>query len=433
MSSLQARAQRPWELLPPSPRLPGRVQALAFKYAHTWFLDACRRRIGALVTFPSLFDAPCVIVFDPELAKQVLRESRHTLRIGDSPLRQVLGERPFVALDGQEHLCARRGLSPSFHGEALESYRHLINEATDRAIASWSVDQQFLLLPSFQRLTFEVITGVVLGPLPDERRDRIRERFEALVRSMSRPLPALSRAAMAVTDRKALDELLREEITRHRVAPGGHGDVVSMLLDTPNEDGAALPDQEIADVIVMLLIAGTETTSAGLAWAFELLLSHPLVLQHLKAQLDRGDEEYLAAVVKETLRLRPTLANVTRCVGSEPYALGGYMIPPGTQLRVSLATVHRQAEHFPDPLAFRPERFLGSAPAGGSLWLPFGAGVHRCLGASFATFQMQIVIRRVLETVRLSRTRRSAARTAIRWFAQVPAEGGPVLAEPLKC
>jgi cytochrome P450 len=433
MSSLQPRAQKTSELLPPSPRLPGRVQALAFRYAHAWFLDACRRRYGALVTFRSLFDAPCVIVFDPELVKQVLRESRHTLRVGDSPLRQVLGERPFVELDGQEHLRSRRRLSPSFHGEALESYRRLINEATDRAIASWAVEEPLLLLPSFQRLTLEVITGVVLGPLPDERRDQLGERFEALVRSMSGPLPRLSRAARAVTDRRLLDELLLDEITRHRAAPGGHGHVVSMLLDTRNEDGAALADQEIADQIVMLLIAGTETTSAGLAWAFELLLSHPLVLQHLRVQLARGDEDYLAALVKETLRLRPTLANVTRCVGSEPYALGGYLIPPGTQIRVSLATVHRQAEYFPDPLAFCPERFLGSAPAADSVWLPFGAGVHRCLGASFATFQMQVVIRRVLESVRLRRTRRSAARTAIPWFAQVPAEGGPVLAEPLKC
>jgi cytochrome P450 len=380
--------------------------------------------------FPSLFGSRCVMMFDPELVKQVLREPRHVLLIVDAATRQLIGEGSFVEREGQEHLSYRRLLTPSFHGEALEFHRRLILEATDRAIDSWTTERQFELLPSVRRLTLEVMIGVLLGRLEHERRDQLQCRFEALMHPVAGVSQRLRRTAPAVRDRRPVDELLHDEVARRRAAPGEHPDVLTTLLRAGRDDGAAPTDPEIADQLVTLLIAGSETTSAGLAWAFELLLRHPAVLERLKASL-AGADEYLAAVVKETLRLRPPVANVMRRVGSEPYALGGYVIPPGTVIRVSLATVHRRADHYPDPLAFRPERFLDGDPAGDPVWLPFGAGIHRCLGASFATFEMQLVIRRVLERVRLRLVRRTPTQTAIVRFAQVPV-GVRMIAEPLE-
>jgi cytochrome P450 len=236
-----------------------------------------------------------------------------------------------------------------------------------------------------------------------------------------------------IGERGPVDELLHDEVARRRATPNEHSDVLAALVRARRANGAALTDREIADQLVTLLIAGSETTSGPLAWAFELLLRHPSVLERLTTELAGDDEDYLAAVVKETLRLGPTLTNIARRVGSEAYSLGGYLIPPGTQIRVTVATLHRRADHHPDPFAFRPERFLRCGPDANSVWLPFGSGIHRCIGASFATFEMQVVSRRVLERVRLRLVRRRRARMAIAKIIQVPVGDVRVTAERLDC
>jgi cytochrome P450 len=208
--------------------------------------------------------------------------------------------------------------------------------------------------------------------------------------------------------------------------------VLSALLGARREDGAPLDGGEIADQLVTLLIAGSDPIAVALALAFELLARNPTARERLKAELARGEEEYLAAVVKETLRLRPTLANIVRRVGSDPYELGGYLIPPGTQIRISLASIHRRRDRCSEARAFSPGRFLTDADDADFVWLPFGAGIHRCLGASFAAFEMEVVIRRVLARVHLRPARSGPARAVIARFAQVPAGGARMIAEPLR-
>ena len=174
-----------------------------------------------------------------------------------------------------------------------------------------------------------------------------------------------------------------------------------MLLLARDEDGEAMTDSELRDELVTLLVAGHETTATGLAWAFELLTRNPAVLERLRSSLAEGDQEYLEAVVKETLRLRTVVPGVGRVVRGEPFELGGYVIPPGVEINPSITALHRRGDTYPQPREFRPERFIGPDAPDTYSWIPFGGGTRRCLGASFATFEMQVVIRRVLERTRL--------------------------------
>jgi len=187
-----------------------------------------------------------------------------------------------------------------------------------------------------------------------------------------------------------------------------------------------MSDEELRDELVTLLVAGHETTATALAWAFELLLRNPAVLARLRSELAGENEDYLDAVVKEVLRLRPVIMGVGRVVRGQPFEVGGYQIPPGVEINPSIAAIHRREDRYPQASAFRPERFLGSDAPDSYSWLPFGGGTRRCLGASFATFEMQVVIRRVLERTLLSPVGRTPEGGVRRGITFVPARGARV-------
>lgn len=406
-------ARRAVSPLPPGPRLPGWLQTLAFAVIRERFIGTCRRRYGEVVSFNRLARPRFVMVFDADLAKQVLRAPPDHLRGGEvnASLRPVVGEHSLMLLDGPEHTRRRKLLLPFFHGEHLVSYEAVVRAATDRTIDSWPVGKPFALLPSLNSLTSDVIMHAVFGPDESPQDGEVKRRVRELIDSAVLPLNALTLLLSGgkagrrrrFDDRRLLvDDLIYEMIARRRATPEleERNDVLSTLLLTRDEHGEAMDDAEVRDGLVTLLLVGYKSTQTALAWAFELLLRNPPVLERLRRELATGDQRYLDAVVSETLRLRPVAVGVGRIVGEAPYELDGYSIPSGTEINVAIAELHRQADRFPEPRAFRPERFLdpGADTYG---WVPFGAGGRRCLGASFATFEMGIVIRRVVGRVRL--------------------------------
>jgi cytochrome P450 family 135 len=406
--------------LPPHPPLPGWLQAVALSLAPVRFLRACRRRYGGAVRLSPLFDSGFVMVFDRDLIEQVFRAPPDRLHSGElkMALAPLLGRSSVVVLDGEEHLRKRRLLLPAFHGELMRAYEAVMREATDRAIDSWPVGKPFALLPSMRSLTLEVIARAVFGVEPGPRQEQLKDRVRAMVdpAALAAPSPTRWRAVMlAMTGRfgsvdryrltriRALaDELIYDEIAQRRKAPNlqQRQDVLSQLLLARDDDGRGMSDEELRGELVTLLLAGHETTAISLGWAFELLLRHPAELNRLEAELARGEADYLNAVIKEVLRLRPVITGVSRVVGQAPFVLGDHVLPAGTELRSSISAVHR-GDRYPNPDAFRPERFLAADSPDIYTWLPFGGGTRRCLGASFATFEMSVVIRRVLERTRL--------------------------------
>ena len=437
--------------MPPGPPLPRLLQTLGFIFAPAPFLDACRRRYGDVVTMGTLFDPKFVMVFDPAVVKQVFRGPHEQLRAGEAnaPLGPVLGARSVLLLDGDEHLRQRRLMLPSFHGERMREYETVMTTAADRAIDSWPVGETFALLPYMQSLTLDVIMHAVFGVEEGTRQEELKRRIRTMLDPVGNRAAILmmmvSGGRLGVTgrverfqrQRQAVDEMIYAEIARRREADdlAERTDVLSMLLLATDEQGEAMTDAELRDELVTLVVAGHETTATGLAWAFELLLRNPAVLARAQAAVAEDDTAYLDAVVKETLRRRTVVPGVGRVVRGAPFQLNGYVIPPGIEINPSIAGMHRRADSYPGPTEFRPERFLGDDPPDTYTWIPFGGGTRRCLGASFATFEMRVVIARVLARAQLAaggppRERRAQGRH--HRAAQGSASGGPDAAAPAR-
>jgi cytochrome P450 len=421
------------------------LQTFAFIFGGVRFLEACRRRYGDVVTMGTLFDSKFVMVFDPAMVKELFQGSNAQLHAGEANalLGPILGQRSVLLLDEDEHLRHRRLMLPSFHGQRMQVFADAMRDAADKEIESWPVGEPFALLPSMQSLTLRVIMRAVFGfdqgPAEDELRTRLREMIEPVARPRGLLLITLlgrfgsnrGEAARFEARRRAVDEILFEEIARRRASPDleQRDDVFSMLLLASDEQGQKLSDREVRDELVTLLLAGHETTATGLAWTFDLLLHSPEVL----ARATDGDDEYLDAVVKESLRIRPVIPGVGRVVRGEPFSLNGWTIPVGVEINPSIRVMHRRADLYPEPTAFRPERFLGPGAGGGVpdtyTWIPFGGGTRRCLGASFALMEMRVVLRRVLERSVLRAAEPSLDETSFRGITLAPKNGVRVVLE----
>jgi cytochrome P450 len=427
--------------LPPGPRLPRLIQTAGFLIGGVRFLEGVRRRYGDIVTLGTLFDSGFVMLFDPALVKELFQGSGEQLHAGEANalLGPVLGDRSVLLLDGAEHLRHRRLMLPTFHGAQMRSWGETMREAADLEIDAWPVGEPFSMFKSMQSLTLKVIIRVVFGYPPGPEADELQRRLRAMIEPVARPRGLLlaqmlgrfgaagERQALTrfETQRRAVDELLYAEIARRRAEPGlaDRTDVFSTLLLAEDEQGERLSDREVRDELVTLLLAGHETTAVGLAWTFDLLLHAPAV--HKRAS--EGDDEYLDAVVKEALRIRPVIPGVGRVVRGAPFRLDGYEIPPGYEINPSIRVIHRRADLYPEPHAFRPERFLGPNPPDTYTWIPFGGGTRRCLGASFALLEMRIVLRRVLERAALRPADPTPEEAVFRGITLAPRNGVRVL------
>jgi cytochrome P450 len=336
----------------------------------------------------------------------------------------MFGPTSILLLDGARHMRQRKLLLPPFHGARMAAYGERIAEVTDREIDGWPLDRPFALQPSMQAITLEVILQLVFGLDDDERRaqvgDAIKQALEMVANPLSELLMGLPGKIGPVNIRASferavaeMDALLLAEIAKRRADPAlaERDDVLSLLLQARDEDGEAMSDRELRDELVTLLLAGHETTATALAWTFDELFAHPAAFERLR---DDEDGEYVDAVINESLRLHPPISLVDRRLRVD-LELAGHRLPAGTIVAPCIHLAHRRPDLYPEPAAFRPERFLDRPPETYS-WLPFGGGVRRCVGASFATFEMRVVLRTVLARTRLraaSPRRESARRRAI--------------------
>jgi cytochrome P450 len=294
----------------------------------------------------------------------------------------------------------------------MASYGELIARATEREVDSWPLDRKFALQPRMQAITFEVILQAVFGLADAARRAELGAAIRRALDMVANPLsellmglpgrigPVNVRAGFerAVAD---ADALLLAEIARQRRDPAlaEREDILALLLQARDEDGEPMTDRELRDELVTLLLAGHETTATALAWAFDYLLHDRNALERLTAECRDGGGDYLEAVVQEVLRLRPPIAFVDRrlVIRAE---LSGHVLPPGTIVAPCVYLAHRRPDLYPEPAAFRPERFLEHPPETYG-WLPFGGGVRRCVGASFAIFELKVVLKTILARARL--------------------------------
>lgn len=440
---MQASAPAPplGGLLPPEPSEPPVVQTMRWLRSPLDFLDSCRRRLGDTFSVRFVgFQTPMVMLSDPDAIKALYGARDARLPPGRTiGLRPVMGSRSVLLLEGQEHLERRRLMLPPFHGERMRAYEDLIREVAEREIATWTRGRAFAIHPRMQAVTLEVIMRAVFGVTDRERLSQLRVGLRSLLDDTASPRLQLSvlvarrlgrRDPMAGLDRVMadVDELLAAEIAAHRADPGSahRDDILTQLMAATFADGSRMSDSELRDQLVTLLLAGHETTATALAWTFDLLLRHPRQLDRLRAELEEDSEDtYMRAVVAESLRLRPVVPIAGRRLGSE-LRVDGYALPAGTDVTPSIWLTHTRDDLYPEPLAFRPERFLENSPATYS-WIPFGGGSRRCLGASFAELEMRVVLREVLRSCELRSADTRPERVARRNVTLAPRRGTRVV------
>jgi cytochrome P450 family 135 len=429
------------ETLPPGPETSRLLQTIRWIYRPAAMLEDSHRRYGDMFTLRIAHEGTWVFLAHPDAVKQVFTGDPRVLHAGEANvvLLPMLGHHSVLLLDETAHMSQRKLMLPSFHGERMRRYEDVMAEVAREEIERWPLGEARPVRPAMQSITLEVIMRTVFGVQDEARRERLRETLASALEWGTDPrrmamLAALgpqrvARARMFRRVREPADALIYEEIRLRRDAPDleERDDVLSLLLQARHEDGSPMSDEELRDELMTLLVAGHETTASSLAWSVERLVRNPQALDRLREDIDAGGDEYLDAVCKETLRLRPILSLVLRRL-TEPMEIGGRLLPAGVNLAPCIYLVHRRPDVYPDPFAFRPERFL-ERPAGTYTWIPFGGGVRRCLGATFALFEMKVVLRELVSRLELRASDPRPERITRRAITLVPERGGEVVAE----
>jgi len=423
---------------PPGPRLPGIVQAALFPYRHR-ITPWMRKRYGDIFAVSQL-GRPSVLLCSPELNRIVFAGEVTTFHAGEGRiqvLRRVVGEHSVLTTDEAAHQRIRKLLMPPFHGAALRGYRDMMSRLAAEEVSQWPVDTPFAAQPRMNALTLEIILRVVLGVIEGPQHEELRR---ALSRLVSAPMTVFIGEVVTPLQRfgpwkrfrelrMRIDQLLYAEIRRRRSASdtADLSDVLSQLV-TAQVDEDRLSDSELRDQMITLLLAGHETTATALAWTLHDLARDPALQEKVIAAVDTADDEYLEAVVKESMRLHPVIYAVARKL-THDVELGGYRIPAGCTVWPGIGPIHADPSRHANPQMFRPERFLdGSATA--ATWLPFGGGVRRCPGAGFALLQATTILREVLLTNRLAPARRRPEKTYARHIVLAPSRGARIMAHP---
>lgn len=431
--------------LPPGPSAPSLVQTLQWVRDPIALFERCRARYGPRFTLRLNVGPPIVNLTDPDEIRQVFSAPPDVLEpgVGGRILEPLLGARSVLVLDGDDHLRQRRLMLPAFHGERMAALTAVLEEVTAREIAAWPREQPLELHPRMQALTLEVILRAVFGLDPGPRLDTLRAVLTEYLEVGSKPvnmLPLLqhdlgprSPWGRFLRVRAHALELISAEIARRRASAGDdHGDVLAMLLAATEEDGTPMPDLDIRDELMTLLVAGHETTASQLAWTCERLVRTPAVLARLREAVDAGDDAYLTATIQEALRCRPVLLFVQPRQVAKPITIGGVRYEPGCAITANVHLVHHDPAIYPDPQAFRPERFLEQAP-GTYTWLPFGGGRRRCLGQAFAMLEMRVVLAALVASADLAADPQGGGRDERRRRRHItvsPAQGARVVLRP---
>lgn len=425
--------------LPPGPRTPATLQFVEWVMRPWAVLDRCFARHGDVFTLRLARIGTFVVVSDPALIELVFRGDPRVFHAGEGNrvLRPLLGPRSLLLLDEDEHLRERKLLLPPFHGRALAALESLIRDVCERHLAGWPVGQRVRIRPLAQALTLEVIARAVFGlsgrQAVDDACVLLRralawaaERRRLLTFALLGP-QRVERSGVLRGALAPVEALIREEVRRARADTRleQREDVLAMLVRARREDGRALSDEELRDELVTLLVAGHETTATALAWGLERLARHPEVVERLRREVTSGGHAYRDATVQEILRLRPVIPLVVRVV-KQPVTLGPWSLPAGVVVAPAIYLVHKRPDVYPEPMRFRPERFL-ERPPGTYTWLPFGGGVRRCIGASLAQLELALALAGIVQRFDITPGRpgdEARVRRAVTW---APAADGEVV------
>ncbi|HKA66347.1 MAG TPA: cytochrome P450, partial [Solirubrobacterales bacterium] len=395
--------------MPPSVPLPRLAQSLRFNQRQIEFVFRARRELGEVFRMHGATEDATIVTSHPDHVRSLFTASPEQAPslTGESPLRPIVGPDSVLTAVGRRHMRQRKLLLPAFHGEAIEAYTQMISEATEREIDSWPVGEPFALAPRMQAITLDVIMAGIFGiegkPAPRTPEHGLRQMVKRLVAASTRPEAQITellhigrdeamgamRIGLAMLDRQVYAVI---EARRRAADLDERRDILSLLLRARTESGEALSDKELRDELLVLVLAGHETTANSLAWAWERLVRTPDAHEALLSAVRSGEgaEERIEATIVEAMRSRPVIPLIGRRV-MVPWRLGEYGVPAGTAVTISILLVHHREDLYPQPFDFRPERWIGHKP-GTYEWIPFGGGIRRCLGAALAMAEQHVVL-----------------------------------------
>jgi cytochrome P450 len=397
------------------------------------YLSWCHRRYGDVFRVELPFGTMSVFV-DPNAIGEIFALRADDFEVGGAKdfVEPFVGARSLVLLDGERHRLERKTMVQSLHGEAMATYEQVMVDVTRREMATWPRGKPFTLHPRMQAITLDVILRLVFGADDPTRLSEFKSALQpwldnggslmVLLPQFRHELGGRSPWGKFMAARRQVDELLDRHIRERRADPTLHERTDALSVMVQHLDDASVPDE-----LITMLAAGHDTSATALAWAFDLLLHHPEALARLKADLDGDDDAYLDAVVKETLRLRPVIAEVGRRITHDE-TIGGVRLSAGASATGSILLAQRRPSVYPEPLAFRPDRFLGR-PADPHSWLPFGGGIRRCIGVAFATLEIKTVLRTVLSELELRPASPKLERIRRRAVTLIPASGTRVVVQ----
>ena len=423
--------------------LPKVAQTLRFSMRQIEFVFKARRELGETFRMSGVIPGGPVITSHPDHVKSLFtaKPEQAPSLTGESPLRPILGPNSVLTAVGPRHMRQRKLLLPPFHGEAIAQYVEMIAEAAEREIDKWPVGETVTLAPRMQAITLDVIMAGIFGiegkPEPGTPEARLRLAIRKTVAASTWPTSQLTELAhvgreeamgpmkfgLAMLDRPTYAVI---RARRRATDLEERRDILSLLLQARTEEGEALDDKELRDELLTLVLAGHETTANSLAWAWERLVRNPEPHAALVEAVRSGDgaEERVEATIIETMRNRPVIPIIGRRV-QVPWRLGDYGVEPGTAIAMSILLVHHREDVYPDPFAFRPERWLGRKP-GTYDWIPFGGGIRRCLGAALAMAEQRVVLDTMARRLDLEPDRPEPERAMHRNVTMIPARGATV-------
>lgn len=356
------------------------------------------------------------LINDPALIEQVFVRSAGVMQkdVFLRALKKLLGE-GLLSSEGDFWKRQRRLIQPAFHRERIAGYGDVMVTRTAEMLRTWRDGETLELHHAMMALTADIVTRALFGAEAGDTHD-LAACIDAVVTRFADPkyllVPALDRAPLPANRRlrevsARLDGIVRGFISRRRAlgADAPQDDLLAMLLAAQDEDGARMSDQQVRDELLILFLAGHETTALTLSWTFYLLAQHPEVERELVRELHEvlGDRDPTVAdlpalrfseqIVQESLRLYPPAWSLGR-EATEDFTLDGRRYPKGAWFWVLPWTLHRDARFFADPLAFKPARWADGLakrlPRG--TYLPFGTGPRVCIGNQFAMMEATLVL-----------------------------------------
>jgi cytochrome P450 len=430
---------------PPAIALPRVVQTLRFSQRQIEFVFGARRRLGGTFTIRFVVIPEGTVVTDhPDHARSLFTAKPDLVPslTAESPLRPIVGPNSVLTANEPDHLPRRKLLLPPFHGDAIERYTQMISDVAEREIDRWPLGHPFPLAPRMQAITLAVIMSGIFGiegaPEPGSAEHRLRTTVTRLASASTSPLALLTelsnlgRADPRGITRLAvsmLDRATYPVIAKRRAASDleERGDILSLLLRARGEDGEPMSDHELRDELLTLVLAGFETTANSLAWTWERLVRTPAAYERLREAVRSGTraDEHVEATIVEGMRSRPVIPIVGRRV-AVPWRLGEYVVPAGQGVSVSILLLHHREDLYPEPFAFRPERWLDRSP-GTYEWIPFGGGTRRCLGAALAMAEQRVVLEAMARRLDLRADSPEPERAQHRNVTMIPARGATVV------